>query len=371
MSANGKIIHLIGQMERGGAERQLLYLAKELKDRGWDQVVVTLDPGQPWDALVTAMGMSLVGIQRRSSRLLRLLQLSYLVQQERPALVHSWSNHTNVYARWLMAGVPAKVFSFRNNPTVDSLGRSTHRVPNANIYRAADCVISNSAAVLESAKAAGVNPSRTEVIRNIVIVRGRAKPWEDVAVPRVVAAGALVAIKGYDIMIEAFGKLASEGRAFELLVAGDGPERSRLKQLATTVGLGSRFKMLGPVDDVPALFATAHLAVHASRSESLSNAILEAMAEGLPVVATDVGGTGEILADRQNGLLVPPNEPSLLAAQVKELLESPSLREKYGAAALRVVNDRFDAGRIATQYESVYRSILHSTAYVEEPAVVS
>lgn len=371
MSGGEKIVHLIGQMERGGAERQLLYLVQELKNRGWDQVVITFNPGQPWDALVTQMGIRLIAVERRSSRLLRLFQLSRLVRRERPALVHSWSNHTNVYARWLMAGVPAKVFSIRNNPTVDSLGRSTHRVPNANIYRAADCVISNSAAALESAQTAGMNPRRTKVIPNIVIVRGRAKPWEDVPAPRVVAAGTLVAIKGHDILIKAFGKLASEGSAFELVLAGDGPERSRLQQLATAVGLGSRIKMLGPVDDVPALFATAHLAVHPSRSESLSNTILEAMAEGLPVVATDVGGTAEIVADGQNGLLVPPNEPSFLAAKIKELLESPSLREEYGSAALRVVSGRFDVGRVAAQYESLYRSLLHRAAHVEEPAEVS
>ena len=366
----GKIIHLIGQMERGGAERQLLYLAKELKDRGWEQVVVTLNPGQPWDALVTEMGIPLVCIPRRSSRLLRLLQLSRIVRREQPAVIHSWSNHTNVYARWLMGGAPARIFSFRNNPAVDNLGRPIHRVKNAGIYRAADCVISNSTAAIESARAAGVSPRRTEVIRNILMVQGRAKPGEPVAIPRVVAAGALVQIKAYNILIEAFGKLASEGCAFELLLAGDGPERKRLQQLATDVGLNGRFRMIGPVDDVPALLATAHLAVHSSRSESLSNTILEAMAEGLPVVATDVGGTGEILMDRRNGLLVPANDPSLLALRVKELLQSPVLREEYGTAALAMVRDRFDAGRVTAQYEGLYRSIMNRTAAAEEPAEV-
>jgi L-malate glycosyltransferase len=373
MSNNGKIIHLIGQMERGGAERQLLFLAKELKDRGWDQVVVTFDPGRPWDSLVTEMGISLVGIPRRSNRLLRLLQLSRFVYQERPALLHSWSNHTNVYARWLMASVSGKVFSFRNNPTVDSLGKTMPRVPNAKIYRNADCVISNSVTVMERARTAGVNPRRTTVIRNIVVVRGRAMPGEDVTVPRVVAAGNLAVIKGHEIMIKAFAKLAAKGYEFELLLAGDGtgPERIRLQQLATKMGLGTRFKMLGPVDDVPALLATAHIAVHPSLTESLSNTILEAMAEGLPVVATNVGGTGEILVDGQNGLLVPPNEPAELAGKVQVLLDNPPLREKYGRAALNTVRDQFDAGRVAAQFESVYWSILDTKGFVGQLMEVS
>jgi glycosyltransferase involved in cell wall biosynthesis len=177
-------------------------------------------------------------------------------------------------------------------------------------------------------------------------------------VPRVVAAGALIPIKGYDVLLEAFGELAASGVPFELLLAGDGPERNRLERQAISLGIGERVKFLGEIDDVPALLSTAHIAVHPSRSEGLSNTILEAMAEGLPVVATNVGGTPEIINDNRSGLLVPPNDAHSLAAKVRLLLDRPDLRAQLGSAGLEVVRQRFNVERVATQYEHIYESVL-------------
>jgi L-malate glycosyltransferase len=354
-----KILHLIGQMERGGAERQLLYLAQALRERGWEQVVLTLNPGEVWDGRLADIGISLLGIRRQRNKLLRLLQLALAVHSERPVLLHSWSNHTNVYASWLPGfGGLRRIFAFRNNPTVDRLGKSTMRVAHAKAYQSADCVVSNSQKALDCAMAAGVRAQRSEVVGNIVEARGRARPGERVKVPRVVAAGALIPIKGYDVLLEAFGQLAASGVAFALLLAGNGPERDRLEQQALSLGIGDRVEFLGGIDDVPALLSTAHIAVHSSRSEGLSNTILEAMAEGLPVVATSVGGTPEVILDGRSGFLVPPNDARSLAAKVKQLLDRSDLRIQLGQVGLEVVREKFNIDRIVTQYEHIYESVL-------------
>lgn len=344
---------------RGGAERQLLYLAQALRERGWEQVVVTLSPGEVWDARFATMGIPLLGIRRQRNKLSRLLRLAVVLRREQPAVLHSWSNHTNVYARW----VPGprglrKIFAFRNNPTVDRLGRPTMRVAHSSVYMAADCLVSNSEAALECAVAAGVRARRSEVVGNIVKAFGRARPEARVAVPRVVAAGALIPIKGYDVLLEAFGELAASGVPFALLLAGDGPERNRLERQAIGLGIGDSVTFLGGIDDVPGLLSTAHLAVHSSHSEGLSNTVLEAMAEGLPVVATNVGGTPEMISDGRTGLLVPPNDARSLAAKVKQLLDRPDFRAQLGSAALEVVRERFNVDRITTQYEHIYESVL-------------
>ena len=354
-----KILHLIGQLERGGAERQLLYLAQSLKERGWEQVVVTFNPGEAWDGRFAEIGIPLLGIRRQRNKLWRLLQLALAVHRERPTLLHSWSNHTNVYARWVPGfGGLRRIFAFRNNPTVDRMGRPTMRVAHARAYLSADCVVSNSQNAIDCAVAAGVRARRSEVVDNIVEARGRARPGEKVAVPTVVSAGALIPIKGYDVLLEAFGKLGESGVSFKLLLAGDGPERNRLERQAISLGIGERVKFLGGIDDVPALFSTAHVAVHSSHSEGLSNTILEAMAEGLPVVATNVGGTPEMISDGRTGLLVPPNDARTLAANVRQLLERPDLRARLGRAGFEVVRERFNVERITTQYERLYESVL-------------
>lgn len=355
-----KILHIIGQMERGGAERQLLYLIEALHERGWQQVVVTLNPGDAWDGRVTAAGVPLISIPRQKNKIARLCRLSYTVQREHPVVVHSWSGHTNVYARWLLNFPrPRLIVSFRGNPAVDNYtGKPLKQVPNASIYATASCVVSNSQAAAECARAVGVRMRRLEVVNNIVIAKARASPGEITNVPRIAAAGALIPLKAYDVLLKSLGQLASEGHTFELLLAGNGPEENRLKEIAVNLKIDERVKFLGGIEDVPALFANAHLLVHSSRSEGLSNTILEGMAEGLPVVATSVGGTPELITDGKTGLLVPPDQPDLLAVKIKELLISPVLRSDLGKAGLELVRDRCSIDQVASQYEYIYESLV-------------
>ena len=354
-----KILHLIGQMDRGGAERQLLYLTQELRGRGWQETVVTFNPGSPWDSRLVAIGVPLLGIRRHPNKLWRLWQLSRIVQRENPTLIHSWSNHTNVYGRWFLSyPTPRRIFTFRNDPRViNGMGNTLRRVPNAGVYSAADCVISNSTAALECASSAGVKFRRREVINNIVIAHGRAKPGSVVDVPRIAAAGSLVPLKAYHVLLRALGQLAADGHRFEFLLAGEGPERPRLEQLAAHLNIMRQVRFLGGIEDVPEILSSAHLLVHPSRSEGLSNTILEAMAEGLPVVATNVGGTPEVIRDGKTGLLVPPDKPDLLASKIRQMLENPRLREKVGKAAFAVVRDKYNTSIVATQYERIYRSV--------------
>lgn len=353
------IMHLIGQMERGGTERQLLYLARTLRERGWRQAAVTFCPGQVWDGEFSAIGVPLFRVPRRINRIGRLLQLRRIVRQERPALIHSWSGHTNLYARWIVDHPrPRRILAFRFIPTVDSYtGEPLGRVRHAGIYHTADCVVSNSHAALGFARSAGVRIRRGEVVNNIVLAQKRARPAEVVGVPRIVAAGSLIPVKAYDVLLEALAKVSQAGYAFEFLLAGDGPERPSLEALSAKLGLGAIVKFLGGIEDVPAVLATGHLLVHPSRSEGLSNAILEAMAEGLPVVATAVGGTPEFIIDQGNGLLVQPGQPAALADRIIQLLDNPDLREKLGSAGYAHVREKCNAETIAARYESIYQSV--------------
>ena len=163
-------------------------------------------------------------------------------------------------------------------------------------------------------------------------------PAEPAARPRIVAAGALVPGKGYDILLEALGSLARSGAAFEVVLAGDGPERGGLVQLTDRLGLRDRVQFLGEVSDVPGLMAGGHVLAHPSLSEGLSNTLLEAMAEGLPVVTTSVGGNPEIIEDGRTGLIVPPRAVEAISLALGRLLADPSLR---GADGRRPASNTF------------------------------
>ncbi|MGH9966922.1 MAG: glycosyltransferase [Pyrinomonadaceae bacterium] len=363
-----KVLHVIGQLERGGAERQLLHLAGALKERGWQQAIVTFDPGREWDGRFDEIGIPVFGVRRRAFKPWRLMELSRIIWQLRPTLVHSWSGHTNIYAAWAPAPPQLRrILSFRFIPTVDSYtGEPVVRVPRAEVYGRADCVVSNSRAALACAERVGVRMRRSEVVDNIVVVKGRARPGDAVEVPLIVAAGGLIPVKAYDVLLKAVGQLASTGLRFELLIAGDGPEKTKLQRLADGLGLTSSVTFLGGVDDVPELFSRAHILVHPSRSEGISNTILEGMAEGLPVVASAVGGIPELLTHGQTGLLVDPDRPDALAAALRRLIESSSLREELGRNGLDLVRERCGRAKIVSQYERIYASIVGGRPAVEE-----
>ncbi len=144
-------------------------------------------------------------------------------------------------------------------------------------------------------------------------------------------------MKALDVAIEAVA--AVDG--VSLVVAGDGPERSRLESLVTSRGLESRVRFLGarPRETVFELLAAADAAVLSSSWENFPHGVVEALAAGTPVIATAVGGVGEVVTDGVNGLLVPRGDAGALAAAIRRFLGDPELRERLRAAARGSVAD--------------------------------
>jgi len=353
-----RILHLIGQLARGGAERQMISICVELKRRGWDQAVATFYPGAAWDQKIIEAGITLLQLPRHPIPMFRLWRLHQLVQREKPQLIHSWSLHTNVYASYLPFKKNRLVLSFRSNPTVDGIeGTPKSKVSHAWIYDRADWVVSNSRRALADVRKMGIHPKRESVVGNIVHIPN-AKPKTGHKSIRIVAAGSLNPLKGYHDLLNALGILARHGRPFELALAGDGPERKRLEELAARLNIKPHVAFLGEIEDVPALMASGDILVHPSYSEGLSNSVLEGMAAGLPVVATSVGATPEYVEDYKTGFLVSPARPELLAEKIHLLASQPDLRDRLGQAALSRVRELCGAPQVTRQYEQVYNSLL-------------
>ncbi|MGX5184894.1 glycosyltransferase family 4 protein [Streptomyces avermitilis] len=170
-------------------------------------------------------------------------------------------------------------------------------------------------------------------------------------VPLVVAAGRLMPVKRYDLLIEAFAQVVAVRTEWRLRIYGQGPERSRLRALIDTLSLNDHVFLMGPHSTMETEWPKASIAAVTSDWESFGMTILEAMHAGVPVVATDCPhGPGEIITDGTDGLLVPPRDPHAFAAALLKTIDDEDGRRRMGASA-RTTAQRFAPRRIAEEYE--------------------
>jgi glycosyltransferase involved in cell wall biosynthesis len=204
--------------------------------------------------------------------------------------------------------------------------------------RFTDGAIANSEALREAWAAASPDiASKIRVVENGVRVPVQeADSGHGSAV--VVSVANLTPHKGHATLLRALAQLKQ--LEWRLLLAGDGPERLSIEKLARDYGISSRVELLGVVSDVSAVFRQADLAVLASDTEGLPNAVLEAMAHGVPVVVTAVGGVPELLGSGA-GTVVPVRDSSALGEAIRTYLEDPALRQRAGEIGRREVEEKY------------------------------
>ncbi len=186
----------------------------------------------------------------------------------------------------------------------------------------------------------------------------------DPKLPTVVTVGHLNAVKGHRHLLEAIALLRAKGRHVQLLLVGERVNVKVARALETQIareGLGDRVRLVGPAEDVELFLSAADIFVFPSLSESMGMALLEAMALGLPVVSTDVGGVTEAVENGIQGLLVPPGDPRALAQRIAQMLDDPEASREMGRRARKVAVERFSTRAIAGKQVGLYREMLDQT----------
>jgi glycosyltransferase involved in cell wall biosynthesis len=176
--------------------------------------------------------------------------------------------------------------------------------------------------------------------------------------PVAVVVANFIAYKGHRYFLEAWSRVVASHPHAVALLAGDGPERPACEAIANELGISRRVRFLGTRHDVPALLAAADLLVHPSLEEGFCNAIVEAMAAGLPVVATSVGGNPEAVVDGETGYLVPPRDAAALAEAITRVWSRADGGRAMGQAGSARARTEFDVGRMVSAYETVYANLL-------------
>jgi glycosyltransferase involved in cell wall biosynthesis len=168
--------------------------------------------------------------------------------------------------------------------------------------------------------------------------------------------GCLAPRKDQGVLLEALALLAAGGARVRAALVGDGPDRAALEAQARRLGLESRVRFLGERADIELLLPAMDVFVLSSREEGIPNALLEAMAAGLPAVATAVVGTPEVMQDGETGWLVPARDPRALATALGDALARPEEARRRAAAARRAVEERMSIDAMVRRHETFYRT---------------
>jgi len=357
-----RIAFVIPSLGAGGAERVASLLANDWSANGHDVAFVTFDkPGtEPFFALDPRVALrelaapaDMGGIAARlGPNVARVSRLRSALRELRPDVVVAFMTEANVIA--LLAsqglGVPV-VISERNQPDRPGLGK-VRKLARRLTYPRASAMVVQTAAIASWAKARFHVP--VHVIPNPVRLDGsksRRKPGD---AQLLVALGRLTHQKGFDVLIRSFAALADKHQDWRLTIYGEGPDRAQLERLRAEGTCEDRISLPGLVKNSAEAFRQASLFVLPSRFEGYPNALLEALAFGLPVVATDCpGGTVEILADGAYGKLVPPDDVAAMTAALDAMLSAPELREAYASKARRAVAD-LDIAAVARRWLDLF-----------------
>jgi len=245
-----------------------------------------------------------------------------------------------------------------NGPSL-LLASSYERTLGRAIVRSSDRLIAVSKAVAGHAVHLGAQPEAVRVIANGVDVqRFRPGAGRGNGTFRVACVGRLIFNKGPQYLVEAAPEVLQAHPEAEFVFVGDGPLRPRLEERARQLGVGHRVTFLGTRPDVPAILQTCDVLVRPSLLEGMPLTVLEAMACGLPVVATPVSGTAELVHHGENGLLVRPADPASLSRAILRLMEDEPLREAQGREARRLVEGGYSWDAVAEKTLAVYRELL-------------
>ena len=356
------IAHVDAEDGFSGGEVQVFLLMEGLRRRGHRNVLVA-PPGSASEAEARARGLDARSVPMRSSLdLPAVWRLARVLRGAEVDLVHL---HTG-RATWLgaLAARRAGIAALATRRQDKALRRSARsRLVHGRLLRR---TVAISPAIEKRLRDGGVPAKRLTTIPSAVdaealrSTRPRAEVRRELGIADgellVLTLAALVPRKGVDVLVRAVAALAS--RPVRLVVAGDGPERGALVELARACGVAARVVFLGARRDKAELLAACDVFALASHSEGLGVAALEAMAAERPVVASRVGGLGEAVEDGRTGLLVAPGDVAGLAAALARLHDEPALRERLGREGPSRVREGFDAEQMVAAYEQLYRDVL-------------
>ena len=360
---------VISSMGPGGAERVMSILASAWSERGYDVSLYVLSGKGSHYALhsgVRLVELDLLPIGQGKIAALtdlvrRCRRLRMIWSRNRPDVVLSFLDQTNVVTLLSTAGLGIRTFvAEHTNPSLQPISR-VWDVLRSLLYPMAYRVV----CLTKAARA--YFPARWEpwmaIVPNPVLSpTARKGAQSSSSRSRIISVGRLGPEKGFDHLLQAVARVFPDRPGWTLTILGEGTERARLERLRDREGLGIRIDLPGLVPDPGPELASSDFFVLSSRWEGFPMALCEAMAVGLPVIATAFPGVEDILTSEVDGLIVPLNDEDALAEAIRRMIDDPDLRRRLGDAA-REVAGRFSLERILDRWDDLFEVPDRSQAY--------
>lgn len=354
------VCFIAGTLGQGGAERQLFYITKSLKQSGARISLLCLTKGEFWENKIRALGVPIIWVGQRGAKASRLSRIIKVLREQRFQVVQSQHFYTNLYAATAarMLGM-REIGAMRNNAVSEVqangavLGRLSLRLPRV--------IAANSQTAIDNAITMGVPASRLYFLPNVVDTdqfSPRARGADTTI--RLITVGRLTEQKRLDRFLSIVANLRRWSAAkIKATIVGEGPLRGQLERRADDLGLlGGGVEFRGAVSDMTALYQEADILVLTSDWEGTPNVLLEAMASGLPVVATRVGGVPEIVRHGETGFLSDAQDESSLENWVLKLITAPALRKEMASRAREYVLKNHSPLGLPERLERLYKSVL-------------
>jgi sugar transferase (PEP-CTERM/EpsH1 system associated) len=371
------ILHLLYSFDVGGLENGVVNLINHMPADRFRHAVVALAHCAPaFCERVARTDVEFISLHKPPGHGIKLYPRLYrLFRRMRPAILHTRNLAALEFTvPALFAGVPARVHGEHGWDTSDPGG--TQRKYQL-LRRAYSPFVQRYVALsgqIESylTERVGIAANRVERICNGVdtlrfqpasarqAVAG--SPFDDPHAVIVGTVGRLQTVKDQLNLVRAVAIARAQGEAgarLRLVIAGDGPQRAEVEAEIAATGIGDITWLAGARSDVPELMRALDIFALPSRAEGISNTILEAMASGLPVVATDVGGNAELVAAGETGALVPAQNPDAMAHALLRYTSDAALRQNHGAAGRKRVEQNFSIDNMVARYTNLYEQSLH------------
>ncbi len=377
------VAHVVYRFDVGGLENGVVNLINRLPADRFRHAVIALTEVTDFRRRIVRGDVEYLALRKPPGHgLWQLPRWRQVFRQLRPAIVHTRNIGTieaSLAAR--LAGVPVRIHGEHGWDSADPDGSNpAHRVTRRLCRIAVDHWIALSSHIERYLRQrVGVPPARLTRICNGVDTQrfaprgagGRrsipGSPFQDPRLFVVGTVGRLQAIKDQPNLVRALAHAVAVSpeaeRRMRLVIVGDGPDRAAVEWEVIRAGLDRHVWLAGAREDVSAVMACLDVFALPSRAEGISNTILEAMACGLPVVATRVGGTPDLIAEGETGRLVPASDPVALGDALVELMRDPLVAERLGSRARLECERRFSLERMVADYEALYERLLKAGRY--------